>query len=370
MPLQHARAAVLAAGLFIAGAVGAWWTGQEFLVSAKRLLSYLHSNKPPVISDDADLNRHLGLYLFDPNYSVHFINTGNASLAAPLRRKTVQHLGTTVLRDQPQYDERNASLPVAFRAYLLDRLSLLGLGLQPREKATWISIVDQVEDSLGRTSSNDYAEARIRAEAFLQNSKLPSELKKAQNLFRLYENNPHPGDQSFFVGTQPGADRFDFLILSAPSTSTTIVLDRAFHLSIVGNGESLGMSKARISRVFQDVPFLRPWFVEDLVDDNVKLLPEMKVKHFGNDGALRIVPTSLVLFLGLDIVFELSEPLKAEQLASAARDNLCCVLKSDDLSISLEPSSVRKIGELRYRGRTVASEPRVAAVISKRRLPK
>jgi hypothetical protein len=343
------------------------WTGREFLAHAKTIIVYLADPASPKVSPDEELNYHLTRYVTS-SYSINLVDNAELSLSPATRRNTIQQLGSFGLRDQTDFEE-GGKLSDAVNSYLIDRLTLLGYGLSEKQKPDWARLVDNISGSLGRRSVNDYIEARDRAESFLGKQKLPDQVLKAHRLFETYEIGPHPSDLTFFVGSDPDPETFPTLIASATSESLQATNRRQFHLYTVGGDRDLGQVQASLTKVFCDIRFIRHWLPENLLDDGIELPSDMATRHFGTAGSLRIVPVVMVVFVGLDVTFEIND-VTASDVGAAIETNRCCELRSSDLSLRLASSSIRKVGELKYRGRTESDDPRLVAVVSRRRVPK
>lgn len=347
---------------------GTWWTSREFRTHAEGIFAYLADPAVPRFSTDEQLNYHLARYGGDQSFALTLVENARMSLSPESRRNTIQRLGSFGLLDQTEFAQ-GGRLSDAVNEYLVDRLTLLGNGLAENRRNGWALLVNGISRSLGRRSVEDYIEARSRAQWFLDQQRLPDQILKAHRIFETYEIGPNPSDLTFFVGADPDPETFPTLITSATSESLLASDERTFQLYTVAGDTGFGDVRATMAEVFCDIRFLRPWLPENLLDDGIELTPEMATRHFGKTGSLRVVPVAMVVFVGLDVVFEIPET-EAADVAASVETNRCCELKSPGLTFRLAPSSLRKVGELRYRGRTEPDDPRLIALVSRRRVPK
>lgn len=364
--LGRATPALIIGAIGVAGAV---WVSAEFWRHSTKLTRHLLGGQPPTLSTDRDLNELLRPYLYSRDHAVHFVDSSILPVSATTRRKTVHRVGTSTLKSIAVYEERlTGGLPIAFRSYLQDRMVLLLADRGENDRTGWSAIVASIAASIGRDDESVYARLRERAERYLSDRSLPTELRKARQLFDLYESvQPRPEELPFAVATEPGADRWNLLIRTAPHRTVDPDFGRVFAVHQIDGHRLIGEVRARVTSVYANLPLIRPWFAENVIDDAAQVPTEMQVRHFGDGAPLHIVPSSLVIFLGMDVTFEVSESTAHSAMAEASAKRLCCELRGSDLTLSLDPSGVVQAGTTLFRGRTMPGEPRLVAVVSKRR---
>jgi hypothetical protein len=290
------------------------------------------------------------------------------SLAPSDCRTTVQNIGSFALRDQAGFFQ-SGKLSDGVNDYIVDRLTLLGVGLNKSQQSSWSELVNSISKTLGRSSVSDYIEARDRAERYLEKQKLPDRILKARRIFEGYEITPNPSDLQFFVGTDPSPETFPTLITSTTSESLLPSDEQKFRLKTVAGDRDFGEVRVTTAKVFRDIRLIRPWLPDYLLDDGIDLPEGMATRHFGSNGSLRLVPVEMVVFVGLDVSVDIDDT-KSADVTAAVQTNRCCELQSPELNIRLATNSIRKVGEDRYRGRTEPADPKLVAIISRRRVPR
>lgn len=366
--MGNAQRSLWAAVAIGVGVLAADWFGLEFASHSRALVTYLAAPPEMHVTSDDELNTHLARFASDTSYLVHDVSQLGLSLSEGQARDTIQRLGTVGLRDSIDFHEQG-SLPDAVSEYVVGRLELLGMALGGAQRSSWFQLVDHIRGSLGRRDLVNYIDARRRAEEFLSTQRLPAQILKAKRLFENYESGPFLAEAPFVVGSDPSPASFRSLIESVASHPLPLQEESDVTVAGIGSTTAAGQVHLSLGKVFADVHFVRPWFPDGLVDDGIDLSEAMKTQHFGATGNLRVVPAAMVVFAGMEATIEAPDDKLGMFIQEAVETGRCCELRSAQLTVRLTPTSVRKVGERRYMGRTDEDDPRLVALISRRRLP-
>lgn len=318
-------------------------------------------------SGDPELDAFIERYGHRADVAVSFVGLNAFSLSPENRNRTIHRLGSVALKDSRSFEERG-ELAAGYREYLLDRFSILSYGMLDGDREEWLRIVGDLRAALGSQSVGEYVRARSAAEELMERGTVPVELRRAHQAMLRYEAGANPAEKSFLVGTDPGSRALNYMILTTPSVVAPDSNVREMLVYEHGSEDSLGTAQVNISKVFAAAKLIRPWFSEALLDDLAPLPEESRVRSFGANGLLRVVPTEVVMHVGEDFVIVPSSDSR-QAIARAFKGGRCCRLEGDGQTFMVHSPTLLRIGAHSFRGRTTPSDPRIVAIVSRRRVP-
>lgn len=342
--------------------------GDEFFDHVYRLVSYLaHNPSTQIANADPELKSYLSRWSSDPSFAIHLVSGPKFSLAKSDVGSTIQRLGTISLSESTEYKEKE-DLPKEVRSYIEMRLKMLETDNNLEERDDyWMKILLTIKSWLGRRRNDD--EIRQHREIKNVNKKLlKKQLQEAKSALTTAGVADFSGNK-FLVGSIPDKDSWVYPNWPVSSRGRIGQNEQKFELFSVAGDCSYGEVSAWLNKIFYNVQFDRPWFPERLIDDGTALPQNVINRYFGPHGTLRIVPQEMVIYLGMEVVFQFEGEPPVE-FRNAIQNKSCCELKSKRLSVRLWPSTIKEIEEGLYQGKTEPNDPKFVALISKRRKPR
>jgi hypothetical protein len=362
--------------LILISAIGLWAViraGHTFFVGAYNVIAYLLTSKHPVASYTQSLNNYVAPYESNADYSVSYVANSKIplSLDQNQRRSTLNRLGRMLPHDPVIPDLGSEDLPTEYGHFLRDNIAALAQDDHNRTPLL-IQLISSLNGAIGNAPLvTPSSKALLGAEKILASRPPSDELQRARRMFNYYGQFLTGDALDYEVYSDPSKTDYENMVLISASEQYDFdgVVTAPMDAFAISGDRQLGKVRVVTSKVLSNIRFRRSWLDEALLDDESSQTQQLRLRYFGKDAPLALIPEFMVVDAGEDIQFQASSKEDGEAIRLAISKNTCCELRNDTMRIRVYPGSISEKPRDRFRGRSFPRVPVVLALVSRHRRP-